>query len=101
MKETPEDRRLYQNFKPGTISRDGFKERLKLNLSRQATFHDEQNGDSTAAQVGMIETVQDEEGNIVKIYVHTENKVNGFTTSRGLIKYSWNRKRRAFEEEMN
>lgn len=82
-----------------TINQDEIKERLTLITSRKETFHYEQRGDSTAAQVRIIETIRDNAGNIVTFILHTETILNGSMIKRGLGKYSWNRKRRAFEED--
>jgi hypothetical protein len=89
------------NVKYITVSQSEVKERLTLLVSRKETYHNSSNGDSTVISTRNIETIRDAKGNISSILLQTETIINGSKPKRGLLKYSWNRKRKAFDEEWN
>jgi len=84
-----------------TINQQEVKEKLSLITSRKEIFHDDQNGDSIAIHTRNVETVRDANGNIVSVILHGEITINGSVIKREMNKYSWNRKRKAFEEVWN
>jgi hypothetical protein len=88
------------NIKYFTINQNEVKERLSLITSRKETLHSDNIGDSTVTKTQNIETIRDGKGNIVSILLHSETIINGSVVKRGIGKYSWNRKRKAFEETM-
>jgi hypothetical protein len=84
-----------------TTDPEAFKEQLTLVVSSEETFHNDQDEDSTVVQKNDIETIRDKVGNIISIILSTETIINGSNAKRGMVKYGWNRKRKAFEKEWN
>ena len=80
------------------INQSQVKDILTIKTNRKEIYSNNKDKDSIIQQIANVETIKDENRNIITIILNRDTIINEKNIKKEIKKYFWNRKRGAFEE---